>query len=157
MRILVMSDCHGALRNAERAIEAHPDIKKVFYLGDGADEAAGLQAFYGDRTFYIVSGNCDPFSSFQNFGETVIEGKRIFYTPGHRYSVKYGTDTLYETARNRGVDLALYGHTHIAKEEYRDGIYLVNPGALSHPREGGAGYAVIDVTSKGIVTTFMKV
>lgn len=157
MRILVLSDCHGALRHAERAIEAHPDIKKIFFLGDGADEVFGLQSFYSDRTFYIVSGNCDPFSTFPNFGEVVIEGKRILYTHGHRYSVKYSTEMLFEIAKNINADLALYGHTHVAKEEYRDGIYLVNPGALNHSREGGNSYAIIDVTSKGIVTSFMKI
>ncbi len=156
MRILVLSDCHGSLRNAEEAIERHPDIKKVFYLGDGAEAIAELQGFYSDRNFYIVSGNCDPFSSFADSGQTVIEGKRIFYTHGHRYSVKYGTQMLYEIAKNVGADLALYGHTHIAKEEYCDGIYMINPGALSHSREGGPGYAIVDVTEKGIVTTFIK-
>lgn len=157
MRILVLSDCHGAVRNAERAIEAHPDIKKIFFLGDGADEIAELQSFYEDRSFYIVSGNCDPFSSFPAFGETIIEGKRILYAHGHRYSVKYGTEMLLDIAKNIGADLALYGHTHIAKEEYRDGIYIVNPGALNHSRNGGNGYAIIDVTKKGIVTSFMRI
>lgn len=157
MRILVMSDCHGMTRNAEKALDAHPEAKTVFYLGDGAYEIDELKSFYPDRNFHIVSGNCDIGSRFIGIGEAVIGKIKILYTHGHRYNVKYGTQMLLEVAQDVGASLALYGHTHISKIEYVNGIYLVNPGALSHSREGSESYAVIDITDSGIMPLILKI
>ncbi len=157
MRILVLSDCHGVVTRAEKVLLAHPDIKIVFYLGDGADAFYELNTAFSEKEFNIVAGNCDYNSVFSNSGQAKIEGVNIFYTHGHKYGVKYGTETLYKMAKDMSASLVLYGHTHVAKEEYRDGIYLVNPGALYHARDCAEGYAIIDVTPKGIVTVFRKI
>lgn len=157
MRILVMSDGHGATNNAEKALLSHTDAKHVFYLGDGADKIDKLSGFYPDRIFHIVSGNCDYGSEHILRGEEMINGVRILYTHGHRYNVKYGTGVLLDEAKTIGAKLVLYGHTHISKVEYIDGIYLVNPGALSHSREGKESYAVIDITDKGIMPITIKI
>ncbi len=156
MRILVMSDCHGSRRALQTALDAHPDIKQVFYLGDGVRDIEEMMQFYPEKQFNIVSGNCDWNSMYPSYGEKVIEGVRIIYTHGHRYNVKYTTEKLYETALNVGATLVLYGHTHRANSEYRDGVYIVNPGALHGAREGREGYAVIDITAKGIMPSLMK-
>ena len=89
-------------------------------------------------------------------GLEVLEGKRIFYTHGHTYGVKYGTSKLSEAARLNKYDIVLYGHTHIAKILYEDGIYIVNPGSCSSPREGRASYAVIDITENGIMPVIIE-
>ncbi len=157
MRILVMSDCHRFMRNAEKALEAHDDIKTVIYLGDGADKIDEMRQFYKDKNFYIVSGNCDFASNFSNVGQITVEGKKIIYTHGHTFSVKYGTERLLELARQNNAQLVLYGHTHKAKIEYVDGIYLVNPGALYGSREGSESYAIIDVVHSGIMPNIIKV
>ena len=157
MRILVISDCHMAVANAERAIAKHPDIKNVFFLGDGAESIDGLKTFFPDKSFYIVSGNCDMFTTFPDYEETVLNGVRIVYLHGHRHGVKYGTENLFNLAKNVNASLVLYGHTHIMKQEYRDGIYVINPGALSGSREGPNGYTVIDVMPEGCVPSFMKI
>ena len=157
MRILVLSDCHGNRRALETVLDRHNDIKKVFYLGDGVEAVDEMKIFYPDKTFYIVSGNCDWNSAYPSYGEAVIEGVKIIYTHGHRHNAKYGTERLYETARNVGATLVLYGHTHAAKEEYRDDVYIINPGALSGPREGREGYAVVDISSAGIMPSLLDV
>lgn len=151
-----MSDCHGLRRAIEKVLDKHEDIKKVFYLGDRTNDIEAVRDFYSDREFFIVSGNCDWNSDYPTYGETVIEGVRIIYTHGHRYNVKYGTEELFQTAKTAGAKLALYGHTHVAREEYRDGIYLINPGALNGAREGREGYAIIDITVKGIMPSLIN-
>ena len=156
MRILVTSDAHGSVRDLETIIEKYSDIKHIFYLGDGVEAVAEIQQFFPERTFYLVSGNCDFGSQFRDIGETVINGVRIIYTHGHRYGVKYGTEKLFELGRNTDAKLVLYGHTHVQREEYRDGIYVINPGALRGAREGREGYAIIDISNKGIVTNLLK-
>ncbi len=157
MRILVMSDCHGNRRALETVLDRHNDIKKVFYLGDGVNAVDEIKAFYPDKTFYTVSGNCDWGSDHPQYGETVVEGIRVVFTHGHRYGVKYGTERLFEAAANVGARLVLFGHTHIASQEYRDGIYVINPGALHGAREGREGYAIIDISSAGIMPSLMRI
>ena len=64
--------------------------------------------------------------------------------------------TLYNlecAARDRKADIALYGHTHQAEIEYRDGLYLMNPGSL----HGSYGtYGIIDITPAGLVPNIVK-
>ncbi len=156
MRILVMSDCHGSKRAVEEVLSRHEDISTVFYLGDGVEAFLSVVELYKNKNHHIVSGNCDWSCAYPLYGEVILEGVRIVYTHGHRYNVKYGTEQLYDMAVNTKAQLVLYGHSHIAESVYRDGIYLVNPGALHGAREGKEGYAVIDVTKKGIVPSLMR-
>ena len=157
LRILVLSDSHGAYRDIEVALERCNDVKKVFFLGDGASQVDEIKQFYPDKEFYIVSGNCDILSRFPSYGEAQLCGVKIIYTHGHKYGVKYGTEQLYETARNTGASLVLYGHTHIARCEYKDGIYFINPGAIRNAREGRNGFCVIDITPSGIMPSFLNI
>ena len=62
-----------------------------------------------------------------------------------------------KTAKENNCDIALFGHTHIPKTVYEDGIHLVNPGSCSRAREGGPTYAVIDITDKGIMPIIIEI
>lgn len=157
MRILVMSDCHGAVTRVERALDAQPDAKHVFYLGDGANEVQSLAKFYPDRIFHIVKGNCDLGSELPLQGNVNINGVTIYYTHGHRNFVKQDTAVLKAIAQNFKAKIALYGHTHCASTEYCDGMYIVNPGALSGSRNGPESYAVIDILPNGIIPIIIKI
>lgn len=151
MRILVFSDSHGRSAPVENAIAAHGEAKTVIFLGDGARELLHLTEIFPDRTFLFVRGNCDFGGDLPSSGEIKVEGRTVFYTHGHEYSVGLSTDRLEKAARARGADIVLYGHTHIARIEYRDGLYIVNPGSVAHPREGGCSFAMIDILPSGIV------
>ncbi len=148
MRILVLSDVHNRGSIAEKIVAAHEDIKHVFFLGDGIDHVEDIACFFPDKTFYTVAGNCD----FSSFAPTTalaeLAGKRILYTHGHPYNVKWSLARLKSEAEQKGAHLVLYGHTHVAKEEYEDGVYYVNPGAVSG---SPASYAIIDLDKSGIM------
>ncbi len=155
MKILVMSDMHRRKSNFERVLEKHKDIVNVIFLGDGVDDAKEISEFFPDKRFYLLSGNCD-FLSFLPSSEIItLAGVEILATHGHSYGVKNGTERLYEAAKIRGVKLALYGHTHIPKIEYKEGIYMVCPGALGNSSEGPT-YAIIDIDEKGIMPNILK-
>lgn len=151
MRILVLSDCHGASSRVEKAINSQPEAKHIFYLGDGSNEVEKLAEYYPERIFHIVKGNCDFNSDLQLQGFVNINGSNIYFTHGHRNFVKQGISVLKEIAGNQNADIVLYGHTHCAKSEYIDGVYFVNPGALSGSRNGPESYAVIDILPNGII------
>ena len=155
MRILVLSDLHRRRSNFEKAVEAQPDAKHVLFLGDGVDDAEELASFYPDKTFYLLSGNCDFSSKFPSTLRLKLGGVNILATHGHLFNVKTDTSRLFESAKNEDIKIALYGHTHIPKVEYKDGIYLVCPGALG-ASFGNAGYAVIDITDSGIMPVLIK-
>ncbi len=155
MKLLVISDLHRRRSNFERVMEKHPDIIRVVFLGDGADDVAEMSAFYPDKVFHILSGNCDFLSKYPSTIFLNFEGVKILATHGHGYGVKGSTDHLRAAAEREGVTLALYGHTHIQREEYCDGIYLVCPGALGNS-SNGPGYAIIDITPQGIMPNLIK-
>jgi len=151
MRIVVISDSHRRTDIIDKILSNEPDAKHVFFLGDNVLDIEDYEYIYSDKIFHIISGNCDYMSVAPTVGFEIIENKRIFYTHGHNYSVKYGTQKLLSVARLNNYDIVLYGHTHISKSVYEDGVYIVNPGSCSSPREGKPSYAVIDITAQGIM------
>ena len=51
-----------------------------------------------------------------------------------------------QAAREAHADICLFGHTHQQMTDYRDGLYLMNPGAVA---EGC--YGMVDITPGGIM------
>ena len=55
----------------------------------------------------------------------------------------------FSNAKFNNADVVLYGHTHIACYEEKNGVVVINPGSLSSPRDGSSGtYAVIKINGK---------
>ena len=151
MRITVISDSHRNSRVIRKILNERTDSSTVFFLGDVTADIEDIMHEYPNKTFNIVSGNCDFFSIYPSAGIANVGGHNIFYTHGHTLSVKYGTERLIAAAKEKNCDIALYGHTHISKILYEDGVYLVNPGSCSSPREGRPSYAVIDIEKNGVM------
>ncbi len=151
MRILVLSDLHGRGSRFEQAVEAQPQAKAVLFLGDGVEQAKELAAFYPQKSFYFVCGNCDLASLEPSTRTVTLNGTKILMTHGHKYDVKYSLEPLLQAAEQQGCKIAVYGHTHLAHEEYRNGIYLLNPGCLCGSR-AKPSYGIIDLTPQGILT-----
>lgn len=152
MRIVVISDSHKRTNVIDNILSAEPEASHVFFLGDNVSDLDDFEFLYPQKIFHKVSGNCDYIANEPCVNIEIIENKKILYTHGHTYGVKYGTDRLIESAKNNAYDIVLYGHTHISKILYEDGIYIVNPGSCSKPRDGlRPSYAVIDITEQGIM------
>ena len=157
MRIVVISDSHRRTGAVDKILSSQSDARHIFFLGDNASDMEDFEIIYPDKIFHIVSGNCDGFSLFPSTALEVLEGKKIFYTHGHNFSVKYGIHRLMDIAKKNDYQIVLFGHTHISKILYEEGIYFVNPGSVSNPREGKASYAVIDITDKGIMPIIIEI
>lgn len=153
MRILVVSDTHRDSAALRRAILAQPTAEAVIHLGDGAEEAEEMKLNFPEKMFLLVRGNCDWGSTLPPEGIAEFSGKRIFYTHGYTYNVKYGLYEALTAARRSKADVLLFGHTHEPLAEYRDGVYLMNPGSLN----GSYGtYGTLDITPAGIVTNIVR-
>jgi len=158
MKCLCFSDSHGAPFNIRLALNKHPDAEVVFFLGDGLRD---IEDFIIDksRAWFAVQGNCDYHSllgeSFVKKTDSItLMGKRIFFTHGDLYGVKYGLDGVKRLALEHNADIVLFGHTHIPLEKYiltdEGGFYLFNPGSIGGGYDG-ASYGVINITDKGIL------
>ena len=152
MRVLVVSDVHGDLRGLCEAIEQQPTAKAVIFLGDGLRQAEDAADRYPDRDFYLVPGNCDFGSDAIPIRQETFGGKRFYFTHGHRHDVKYTLYRLEMAAREAEADIALFGHTHQAYEEYVDGLYLFNPGSLRYDRT----YGYVDIVGDSLITAVVE-
>ena len=153
LRILVVSDTHRDRAALRRAVLAQPSAEVVIHLGDGAEEAEEMKLNFPEKMFLLVRGNCDWGSTLLPEAVAEFAGKRIFYTHGYTYNVKYGIYEAVSAARRSKADVLLFGHTHVPLTEYRDGLFIMNPGSLN----GSCGtYGILDLTPAGIVTNIVK-
>ena len=130
-KILVISDTHKNISNAVEVIEEKkPDY--VLHLGDLAEDAEELQLIYPRTEIIGVRGNCYWVSRAQAPDVRVIdiEGVRIMMCHGHTYGVKNGLCAFTEAAMEKGVEIALFGHTHIPMLDNRGDIIIINPGTI---------------------------
>ena len=144
MEALIFSDSHGHAERIEEVLLRQirqPDA--IFFAGDGLRDLgrAGLD----DRTVYAVLGNCDWFSpdpSLQTEQLVSVGEMTVLLTHGHLYNVKHGYGALLAYAARLGVDVAVFGHTHVPHLEMlpkgsevggrvlERPLYLFNPGSL---------------------------
>ena len=111
MKILIISDTHGAHRNFDRVIEKEQPLDMLIHLGDVEGDEDYIPAV-ADCPVHMVRGNNDFFSGLPGEEEFMIGGYHIFITHGHGYYVSMGEERLKQEARGRGADIAMYGHTH---------------------------------------------
>lgn len=155
MRILVFSDTHGMWVWLAAALEQAGPADYIIHLGDGADDYARLISTQYAGRCANVRGNCDFDHSLPIKRMIEIEGHNIFFTHGHEYGVKIGTDRLVSVARDAGADICLFGHTHIPVSTCVDGIHLLNPGSLAYCRNGVRTFGYVDILPSGVLTGHM--
>ena len=148
MKILVMSDSHGAKNSILQAIEKEsPDY--ILHLGDCDSDCSVITSMYPNIPLRAVKGNSDPFSSRAETEGFMLEGKHFLMTHGHLFSVKSTLTRLMKYAHEQDADIVLYGHTHIPhKEKYKDTL-IVNPGSIGYgiPKK----YAIIEINDGNVI------
>lgn len=150
MKILVFSDTHGDTDSMRDIISRNrQDTDLVLHLGDHLKDMQSVMLDFPLIASLGVLGNCDFASMHPGFryeGTFTAEKRRIFYTHGHKYNVKYGLDYIVSNAKFNGADIVLFGHSHVSLIEERNGVTVINPGSLLLPRDGkGCSYAVLNI------------
>lgn len=148
MKILLLSDTHGDLSRPCEIYKKLTDIDLILHCGDYKSDGIWL----GDQ-FQVpvtaVSGNCDASDSSETEIVETPAGK-ILLTHGHGQLIHWRLDNLLYLAEEKGCIAACFGHTHKAMCENTDGIWLINPGSLSEPRDYSKGtYAILNCTEEG--------
>ena len=161
MKLFFISDIHGSTYYLEKAIEKFEEEKAEYLviLGDILYHGArnDLPKGYNPKgvieilnkykeNIICVRGNCDSevdemvleFPIMSTYSNLLLGDKRLFLTHGHIYNennmVSLKTGSAF-----------VYGHTHIFRAEYKDGIYFLNPGSITLPKGGNPNtYGLID-------------
>lgn len=156
MKILVVSDTHGHNERLMRVIKREKDVSMLIHLGD----LCGLEHTIGtlvDYPVHFVAGNCDGVLTPK---KKIIEvdGKTYFLTHGNEERVGMSLSYMEFATKSHEAYVGLYGHTHVPKVYYGDGVVLANPGSLSLPRQEGGrpSYIIIDTNKGGEPEFFIK-
>lgn len=136
MKILIVSDTHGAHGNLDIAMEEEAPFDMMIHLGDVQDGQHYIEAVT-DCPLHMVQGNNDFFADLPSDKEIKIGSHRAFLTHGHGYGVYMGEAGLIREAKRRQADIVMYGHTHIPTIREKEGILVLNPGSLRFPRQEG--------------------
>ena len=160
MKLLIASDIHGDLGNAEKILSffKKEGCDKILLLGDllyfgprnhltDSYNPQGVIKLLNENKHKIIAvrGNCDAevdqmvleFPIMADYCYLFLDGLSVFATHGHRYN----TDN--PPPLNKG-DILLHGHTHVLKcLEFGNENYYINPGSVTYPKEGNTNTYMI--------------
>jgi putative phosphoesterase len=133
MLVGVISDTHSYLD--PQVLELLPGVDHILHAGDVGDAriVAELESI---APVTVVRGNNDregPASLFPLKATEVLEGRRVMLT--HEMKVPKRPDSLLVKGYlEAGIDIVVFGHSHIAFQEYRGDLLFFNPGAAGKRR-----------------------
>lgn len=163
MKIFVVSDIHGSLYYAKKIQElvAKEKTDRVILLGDlyyhgprnpltkdyNPMEVCNILNEMKEK-ITCIRGNCDAevdemisnFKFHDNIREN-INGKRFFFTHGHKYNMDNLPDDI---------DVIVYGHFHTGFITKKGDILCVNDGSISLPKNNTKNSYVI-ITDEEII------
>lgn len=160
MLLGVVSDTHGHVENAQRAVRMLESfsVDQVLHCGDiGSDEIPRL---FSRWPTHFVFGNVDynhaelrsaikqaKLKCLERFGQLELAGRKVVVL--HSDDAK-----LFQTTISSGqYDLICYGHTHVAKQEMIGTTLVLNPGALYR----AARHTIAIVDLKTMEANFVQV
>ncbi len=151
-RILIFSDNHRDRKILNMILSFPPKPDFLFSLGDSEMPEHELS----NLGIVGVRGNYPFEPDYPADLVLCFSGIRFLFTHGHNYHVKTGTGILLEKAISEDINVVFYGHTHLAKIEYRDDVLLVNPGALAYAKGPyGKTYALAEL-DEGRINVMIK-
>ena len=126
MLIGVISDTHGLLR--AEALSALQKSDRIIHAGDIGDPAI-LDRLSEIAPVTAVRGNVDREAWTKNIPESdVLESDGVSIYVLH---ILEKFDLKPEAA---GIGAVIYGHSHVPKQEMRDGVLYFNPGSAGPRR-----------------------
>ena len=146
MKILVLSDSHGAKQKLENIL-SHQNYDYLFFLGDGLKDLASYQ----EKNIIKVCGNCDLFFQEPITRIEKVNNINVMLTHGHVFKAKYLLEPMIDYAQKNNCSLLCFGHTHKQKYENINGVTVVNPGAFKN-----GNYAVIFIDDLGNITVKLE-
>ena len=146
MHIVILPDTHLQSPNHTLAQAFDRYMIKadlLLHCGDFTGEATW--AFLASHpAFRAVRGNCDWELSHLT-ATLVIEFEGVRIGMAHGWGPRAFVGQTVAAALGSDLDLICYGHTHIRDWSVTGaGVRLLNPGSFSLPRQGKAGFAILE-------------
>ena len=136
LRILVISDTHNHLPPKLDELAAGAD--EIWHLGDVCAPTLLDEIRQLGRPLTIVRGNCDSEMKWPLHADLERNGTRLrlIHIPPSRAP--------------ENIDVLLHGHTHVPRNEVRDGVRFLNPGCVTRPNRGApASVAHLEISATG--------
>lgn len=126
LQIGIISDTHGLLR--PEAVEALAGVNYILHAGDVGDIAI-LETLRSIAPVTAIRGNVDVSGACARLPATeVVElGGCLFY-------LLHAIQDLDVVPAAAGISAIVYGHSHRAEVQERDGVVYVNPGSAGPKR-----------------------
>ncbi|MBA3960461.1 MAG: metallophosphoesterase family protein [Chthoniobacterales bacterium] len=136
MRIFVLADTHNRLPPNLETLAQGAD--EIWHLGDVCAPPLRLQIESIGLPVTIVRGNCD--SNFE--WPLVVDLKRN--------GVRFRLVHIPPSRAPEGIDVLLHGHTHVPRNERKDGVLFLNPGCVTRPNRGAPpSMATLEIAADG--------
>ncbi len=150
MRIMVVSDTHGRIKDVVDQYQKFKNIDMIIHLGDYHRDALRIKELVNSK-MVCVKGNTDGEFSEKSYKVIEIEGHKILLTHGHMEKVKSNLLQLYYKTVSLSCDAVLFGHTHIPVNIRNKGILFLNPGSPTMPKGGNPpSFALIDLQRQSV-------
>ena len=143
MKVLVLSDSHGAVDNMARCV-ALTQPRHILHLGDCLRDARALHDRFPEIPMDTVPGNCDWGSFDEPERLLELEGVRILMLHGHTRNVKSSPMSALYAAKEYGAQVLLFGHTHVPLVDNDGTLLTLNPGAAGDRLHPTCGILTID-------------
>lgn len=138
LRIFVLADTHNHLpANIETLADGADEI---WHLGDVCVPSILEALEQMGPPVTVVRGNCDS-----NFDWPLIVDLR-------RNGVRFRLVHIPPDRAPEKIDVLLHGHTHVPRNERREGVLFLNPGCVTRPNRGAAASAAtLEIAANGEV------
>ena len=138
MKILLISDTHNmTTKLREEILPKHAgEVQMLIHLGDYVKDIRPFQNSYPDLPMHFIGGSFESQEEQEKIIDLGPEGgnQRIMAVHGHTKGVKEGLERLFSYAQNQGVGACFFGHTHEVFQETQNGVFFMNPGSVTFPR-----------------------
>jgi uncharacterized protein len=136
VRIFVLADTHNHLPPKLDELAAGAD--EIWHLGDVVTPTLLESIRAVGPPVTIVRGNCDAHSEWPLIVDLERNGVRfrLIHIPPQQPPAN--------------IDVLLHGHTHVPRDEVRDGVRFLNPGCVTRPNRGApASVAHLEISDRG--------
>ena len=122
LRIFVLADTHNHLPEDLDALAEGAD--EIWHLGDVCAPSLVVRLGNVGPPVTLVRGNCD--SNFE--WPLVVDLKR--------HGLRFRLVHIPPAQPPEDVDILLHAHTHVPRNERRNGVLFLNPGCVTRPNRG---------------------
>jgi len=150
-RIALISDTHGVVTRA--LIETVSGVNMIIHAGDlGSKEI--FTRLSDVAPVIAVSGNVDRW----NVWNKLLPDEETIEVDGIYIYVAHILENISISLKSAGIDVVVFGHTHIPSIGHEAGIIYINPGSPTLPRSGaGSTIGMLEINNGQIKSEIIKI